>query len=125
MFGELSSFGKPAQTQIIMGSLITITGAVSIGSAKAQESEQAAVREVMARECHRYGLDLEVTASDQMGKDLLGALTRGRRWWDYLIVAVATGTFVWRGRYAAHPPIAMAGTWIAALVLAMPAFLVG
>jgi hypothetical protein len=42
-----------------------------------------------------------------------------------LIVAVATGTFVWLGRYAAHPPIAMARTWIAALVLAMLAILIG
>ena len=61
MFGELSSFGKPAQAQIIMGSLIMIAGAVSISSAVAPESEQAAARGVMARECDRYGLDLEVT----------------------------------------------------------------
>jgi hypothetical protein len=125
VFGELSSFGKPAQAQIIMGSLIIIAGAVAISSAVAPESEQAAVREVMARECDRYGLDLEVTASAQLGKDPLGMVTHGRRWWDYLIVALATDAFVWLARCATHPPLAMAATWIAALVLAMLAFLVG
>jgi hypothetical protein len=108
-----------------MGSLIMIAGAVAISSAVASESEQAAVRGVMARECDRYGLDLEVTASAQLGKDPLGTVTHGRRWWDYLIVALATGAFVWLARYATRPPLAMAATWIAALVLAMLAFLVG
>jgi len=70
-------------------------------------------------------LNLEVTASAQLGKDLLGAATGGRRWWDFLIVALATGTFVWLARYAARPPITMAGAWIAVLVVLMLALLAG
>ena len=125
VFGELSSFGKPAQAQIIAGSLIMIAGAVSISLAVAPESEQAAVHEVVARECDRYGLDQEVAASAQLGKDPLGAARHGRRWWDYLIVALATGTFVWLARYATHPPLAMSAPWIGVLGLAMLASLVG
>jgi drug/metabolite transporter (DMT)-like permease len=125
VFGELASFGRPAQAQVIAGSLIMIAGAVSISSAVAPESEQAAVREVMTRECDRYGLNVEVTASAQLGKDPLGAETQGRRWWDYLIVALATGAFVWLALHATRPPIPMAGTWVAALVVAMLALLVG
>jgi len=125
VFGELVSFGKPAQAQVIAGSLIMVVGAVAISSAVAPESERAAVREVVARECDRYGLNLEVTASAQLGKDPLGAATGGRRWWDFLIVALASGTFVWLARYAARPPITMAGAWIAVLVVLMLALLAG
>jgi len=91
----------------------------------APESERAAVLEVLARECDRYGLNLEVTVSTQLGKDPLGAATGGRRWWDFLIVALATGTFAWLARYATRPPITMAGAWIAVLVVLMLALLVG
>jgi len=68
VFGELVSFGKPAQAQVIVGSLIMIVGAVAISSAVAPESERAAVHEVVARECERYGLNLEVTTSGNWGK---------------------------------------------------------
>src|SRR5208337_1113241 len=85
VFGELAGFGKAAQAQVIVGSLIMVVGAVAISSAVAPESERAAVGEVMARECARYGLNLEQTASAQLGKDPLGAATGGRRWWDFLI----------------------------------------
>jgi len=124
VFGELASFGKPAQAQVIVGSLIMILGAVAISSAMAPDSERAAVHEVVARECDRYGLNLEVTTSAQFGKDPLGAETAGRRWWDFLIVALATGTFVWLARYAMRPPIIMAGAWIVVLVVLMLAMLV-
>ncbi|MGD0227187.1 MAG: GRP family sugar transporter [Terriglobia bacterium] len=124
VFGELASFGKPEQAQVIVGSLIMILGAVAISSAMAPDSERAAVHEVVARECDRYGLNLEVTTSAQFGKDPLGAETAGRRWWDFLIVALATGTFVWLARYAMRPPIIMAGAWIVVLVVLMLAMLV-
>ncbi len=125
VFSELAGFGKHAQAQVIAGSLIMIAGAVAISSAVAPESERAAVHKVMARECDRYGLNLEVTASAQLGKDPLGSATSGRRWWDLLIVALATGIFAWLARYATRPPIAMAGGWVAALVVLMLASLVG
>lgn len=125
VFGELVGFGKPAQAQVIAGSLIMVMGAVAISSAVAPDSERAELQEVVARECDRYGLNPEATASAQLGKDPLGAATGGRRWWDFLIVALATGTFVWLARYAARPPIAMAGAWIAVLVVMMMALLAG
>jgi drug/metabolite transporter (DMT)-like permease len=125
VFGELVSFGKPAQAQVIAGSLTMIAGAVAISSAVAPERERAAVHEALARECERYGLNLEVTASAQLGKDPLGAARGGRRWWDLLIVALATGIFAWLARYAMRPPITMADGWIAVLVVLMLALLVG
>jgi len=125
VFGELASFGKAAQAQVIVGSLIMVVGAVAISSAVAPEGERAALREVVAQECARYGMNLEQTASAQLGKDPLGAASGGRRWWDFLIVATATGAFVWLARYATRPPIAMAGAWIMVLAALMLALLAG
>ena len=124
VFGELASFGKPAQAQVIVGSLIMIVGAVAISSAVAPDSERAAVHEVVARECDRYGLNLEVTTSAQLGRDPLGTETTGRRWWDFSIVALATGTIRVAGALRVRPPIIMAGAWIAVLVVLMLAMLV-
>jgi hypothetical protein len=125
VFGELAGFGRLPQAQIIAGSLVMIAGAVTISSAVAPESERAAVHTAMARECDRYGLNLEATASAQLGQDPLGADPHVRRWWDYVIAAFATGAFLWLGLHAMRPPIALAVTWIAVLVAAMLALLVG
>jgi drug/metabolite transporter (DMT)-like permease len=125
VFGELAGFGKAAQVQVIVGSLIMVLGAVAISSAVAPEGERAALREVVAQECERYGMNLEQTASAQLGKDPLGAAAGSRRWWDFLIGALATGAFAWLARYAARPPIAMAGAWIAVLAALMLALLAG
>jgi hypothetical protein len=38
-----------------------------------------------------------------------------RRWWDYLIVALAVGIFVWLGLQARVPALPMNFTWLAAL----------
>jgi glucose uptake protein GlcU len=38
-----------------------------------------------------------------------------RRWWDYLIVTVATGFFIWLGLQARVPTLPMNFTWVAAL----------
>jgi drug/metabolite transporter (DMT)-like permease len=125
VFGELATFGSSARTEVIVGSVIMIVGAVAISSAVAPESEREAARGVVARECERYGMDLELTASTQLGEDPLGAAAGERRWWDFLIVATATGIFVWLARIATRPPIAMAGGWIVVLGVLMMASLVG
>jgi hypothetical protein len=79
----------------------------------------------MVRKCDRYGMNLEVTVSTQLGKDPLGAAAGRRCWWDFIIVVLATGTFAWLARYATRPSIIMGGTWIAVLVVMMLASLVG
>ena len=38
-----------------------------------------------------------------------------RHWWDYVIVASATGGFVWLGVRAVVPPLGMDIRWIAVL----------
>ena len=48
-----------------------------------------------------------------------------RHWWDYLIVAVAIGLFVWFAASASVPPLAMNMKWVAALCLVLALLLFG
>ena len=44
-----------------------------------------------------------------------------RRWWDYLIVALAVGVFIWLGLQARIPALAMNFTWLAVLAAVLVA----
>jgi NhaP-type Na+/H+ or K+/H+ antiporter len=47
------------------------------------------------------------------------AHTDQRSWWDYLIVAVAVGIFVYLGVHAKVPPLSLNLRWAAILAVAM------
>jgi len=51
---------------VIAGSAIMILGAISISSAVAPAREQASSRQAVARECQRYGLDLQTATAAQL-----------------------------------------------------------
>jgi hypothetical protein len=75
------------------------------------------------RECERYGLDYNRTLAAQAG-DEFGDRNERRRWWDYAIVAAATGVFLWLGLRAVVPPLEMDMRWVAALGLVLALSLV-
>ena len=124
VFGELA--GQSArQAQVIAGSLIMIAGVVSISFAGAAESEQRSWRTAMDRECRRYGLDRERVAAAVEGRELPDAEPFRRRWWELLIIAAALVLFIWLGLGATRQPIAVNLPWMAALLIASLAFLIG
>ncbi len=43
----------------------------------------------------------------------------GRRWWDYLIVGVATAVFLWLASMAAAPQLVMHLGWAGLLVVVL------
>jgi hypothetical protein len=92
-----------------------IVGALAISTAVASEQEQHATDEVILRECERYDLDHEKVALSQQG-DELDRGAGAKRWWDYAIVLVSTGIFVWLGLRAVIPPLQMNLHWLGALV---------
>ncbi len=49
------------------------------------------------------------------GEDVLAQGRPGRAWWEYLVVLVAVGIFVWLGMDAEAAPIQANTTWIAIL----------
>ncbi len=114
VFGELAGADARHRLLVLAGSVIMILGALAIGTAVASGREQSSTNEAVLRECQRYGLDYNRTLAAQAG-DEFGDRRQSRRWWDYLIVALATGIFLYLGLEATVPPLAMNLGWISAL----------
>jgi glucose uptake protein GlcU len=114
VFGELATADRPHKLLVGGGSIVMILGALSISTAVASSREDTSRNEAVLRECDRYGLDYYRTLAAQSGNEFGGRNER-RRWWDYVIILVATGIFVWLGVRATVPPLPMDVRWIAAL----------
>lgn len=123
VFGELASADRPHKLLVVAGSVVMILGALAISSAVASGREDTSRNEAILRECDRYGLDYHRTLA-ALGGDEFGDRNERRRWWDYAIVLVATGIFVWLGVRAIVPPLSMDLHWIVILgaVLALSLF---
>jgi glucose uptake protein GlcU len=124
VFGELASANRSHLLLVLGGSLLMILGALAISTAVASAREQTSRNEALERECERYGLDYRQVLLAQSG-DEFGGRSERRRWWDYAIVAAATGLFVWLGVNAVVPALAMNYHWIAALSVVLAIALVG
>jgi glucose uptake protein GlcU len=116
VFGELASADRQHKLLVIGGSLMMILGALAISTAVASAKENSSTNEAVLRECNRYGLNYHRTIMAQAG-DEFGGREERRRWWDYAIVLVATGVFVWLGVHAVVPPVAMDLRWIMVLAV--------
>jgi hypothetical protein len=87
---------------------------LAISTAVASAKENSSTNEAVLRECNRYGLDYHRTMMAQAG-DEFGGRDERRRWWDYAIVATATGIFLVLGLRAVVPPLAMNLKWVSVL----------
>ena len=125
VFGELAGHGETARFLVVAGSLVMIGGAVAISFAEAPESEQTSWRRAMDRECGRYGLDPVRVAAVLRGEDPLDRAPQRRRWWEYFTAVVAAAIFVWLASGAERQPIAANLSWMALLVAATFALLIG
>jgi glucose uptake protein GlcU len=115
VFGELANASGVQRLLVISGSAVMILGALSISSAVAGQREHSSTHNALRKECDRYNLDYDRVLAEYSGREFAGAQER-RRWWDYLIIATAIGIFVCLASWAAVPPIAMNGYWLAVLV---------
>jgi len=119
VFGETRGSTTAVLILILAGSLLMVGGAAAISLAEAQESEQAAWKRAMERECHRYGLDPDRLAARLRGEDDRAETSGlGRPWWELLITAVALGLLAWLALLARPQPIPVNLAWMAALTAA-------
>ena len=133
VFGELAHADWSHRLLVIFGSIVMIFGALAVSTAVASARENASTNVAVRRECQRYGLDYDRVLAAQSGNSqqtrsvpnpaLTSALTRSarRRWWDYLIVVLAVGVFLWLGLQARVPVLAMNFTWLAILAAVLVA----
>jgi hypothetical protein len=110
---------------ILAGSLIMIGGAVAISMSEAPESEQDSWRTAMESECSRYGLDRNRVAAAVQGRDPLMEERPRRRWWEFAIAAAAVVLFIWLAVGAERQPLAVSIPWMAGLIVASLALLIG
>jgi drug/metabolite transporter (DMT)-like permease len=125
VFGELAGRSGLYQTLVVCGSIVMIGGAVAISRAEAPASEQASWKVAMMRECDRYGLNPRRVESALAGEDPLDAETRGRPWWEFVIIAAAIGIFIWLAIGAERQTLVMDPVWTVGLVLATLVVLAG
>ena len=112
-FGEMRTWGHPATSGVIYGSLLMAAGLVAISLSTAGESEHAQWRQAAGREQSRYGIDADHVSSSLQGKSAIPR--KAKTWLDWLLVILATAAFVWTGSVAERPPLML--NWPAVYVL--------
>jgi hypothetical protein len=117
VFGELAHASGPQKMLVLFGSLIMVLGALSISSAVAGQQEHSSTHAAIKQECDRYNLNFDNVLAEFHGHEMRSADQRG--WWDYAIIAVAIGFFVWLASQAAFPTMAMNFSWLAVLGVAL------
>jgi glucose uptake protein GlcU len=122
VFGELRGAGIAQHILVIGGSLGMIAGVTLIGSGAASGKEKTSQDEAILRECERYNLDYLQTLRSLGGVEGVDRQTV-RRWWDYLIMILAAGFFVWFAASAKIPPMNLDPLWIGILSAASLALL--
>ena len=92
-----------------------IGGALAISLAEAPASERACWRRAMERECARYDLPLVSQDAAPDGEPTCAGPRPRRRWWEMLIIALATGIFAWLGLHATSQRIEVNVGWMVVL----------
>jgi len=115
VFGELHGGGASTYMQVIGGSLLMMVGVAAIAFSSATGAEQVEWAAATERECRRYGMDSRFVAARMQGEDASEETRSRRRAVDWVVVAVATGVFVYFATLAHAPSLPFNGV-IAALL---------
>ena len=126
VFGELHGMAAGHYARVIGGSLLMAAGACAIAMASVTRSEHAHWRVAAEREAARYGITEEFlnsglnsapNAGTRMSPDAGNAGAASRSWIDWLLVAVASGVFLYLASVARTPQISF--SWPALLLLSV------
>jgi len=112
-FGEFRGWQHGAVAGAIWGSVLMALGLAAISFSVVDNSEYLKWVEAAEREHRRYVIDIQFVRSGMEGR--ASAPPQRRTWLDWVLVAMATGAFVWTGTRAHWPSLALDGT--AAIVL--------
>jgi drug/metabolite transporter (DMT)-like permease len=109
VFGELHGSSASTYMQVIGGSLLMMLGVAAIALSSATGAEQVQWAAAAQRECQRYGMDSQLVAARMQGKDASSESRGVRRPLDWIVVAVATGVFVFFATLAHAPSLPFNG----------------
>jgi len=116
VFGELAHADSSRKLLVVIGTTVMILGAIAVSTAVAGAREQTSMNGSIERECTRYGLDFDHILEIYTGTGEGGGGSQ-RRWWDYAILAVAAGVFVYLALNARLPALAMNYPWLSILAV--------
>jgi drug/metabolite transporter (DMT)-like permease len=120
VFGELHGRGLSLYAQVIGGSLLMMLGVGAIAFSSATNEEQSCWKAAADREAARYGISSEDVAARMQGEAAAGEKASSRSGWDWVLIAMATGIFVFFGSIAHAPQIAF--RWAPAILLIVATF---
>lgn len=103
VFGELRGSGTSTYMQVIGGSLLMMMGVAAIAFSSAAGKEQAKWQEASRRESRRYNIAQDYVEARMQGMQTSGEVRPPRTVWDWLLVAVASGIFVFFATLARAP----------------------
>jgi glucose uptake protein GlcU len=121
VFSEFAHTSLALRITVFSASAVMILGALAITTASASVKERDSCMSAIIRECDRYKFDLAQTINAYHGERPPTEQEQKRPWWDFLILALALGIFVWLAIGVHRPPIAMnltSAAILAAILLA-------
>jgi glucose uptake protein GlcU len=115
VFFELKGADTEHKLLVVAGSIIMILGALSISTAVASEEETESTDLALRRECTRYNLSYDEALLALSGIEDTSRASMKKRWWDYVIAAIAVGIFGVFLRGTHIPPLPMDTGWLLGL----------
>jgi drug/metabolite transporter (DMT)-like permease len=103
VFGELRGSGASTYMQVVGGSLLMMLGVGAIALSSAADKEQARWQEASQRESRRYNLSEDYVEARMQGMQMAGEVRPPRTPWDWILVAAATGIFIFFAILARAP----------------------
>ncbi len=117
VFGELHGRGASTYVQVVGGSLLMMLGVGAIAFSSVRGAEQARWKDAALREGARYGVAADYVEARMDGRRSAGEVVPGRSAWDVILVALASGVFLFFGWMARVPRMDLA--WGPALILSL------
>src|ERR1700686_1849764 len=124
VFGELHGSGASTYMQVVGGSLLMMVGVGAIAFSSAAGKEQAHWHEASQRESRRYNIAEDYVEARMQGEDGAEEIKGARRPLDWIVVAIATGVFVFFATLARAPSLPFHGPIAALLSVAILILLV-
>jgi drug/metabolite transporter (DMT)-like permease len=115
VFGELHGSGASTYMQVVGGSLLMMLGVGAIAFSSAAGKEQAHWQEASQRESRRYNIAEDYVEARMQGMQMAGEVRPPRTTWDWILVAVATGIFIFFATLARAPRLSF--HWVPAALL--------
>jgi hypothetical protein len=114
-FGEFRTWGQHAVANAVYGCVLMAAGLAAISFSAAGRSEYEKWCDAAGREQRCYSIDPKFVSLGLEGRSADRPQTR--KWFDWILIAIATTVFVWTGMVARWPSMDANWPTVAALMV--------